>query len=42
MNPWAIILILLAIVMLLVAWKGTQDNVVAMFLGHKYGNSTIS
>lgn len=41
MNPWAALLIVIAIAMFVVAYKGTQDNVIAAILGRPYGNSTV-
>jgi hypothetical protein len=41
MNPWALILLLLAIAFFIVAYKGTQDNVIAAVKGKPYGNSNI-
>lgn len=42
MNPWALLLVLLAIAFFIIAYKGTQDNVIAAILGRPYGNSTVN
>lgn len=41
MNPWALALVALGVLALIVAWKGTQDNVISAVLGRPYGNSTL-
>lgn len=41
MNPFAALLILVAILGIIVAAKGKQDNVVAALLGRKYKGSTL-
>jgi hypothetical protein len=41
MNPWAGVLVLLSIAFFIVAYKGTQDNVIAAVKGQPYGNSNI-
>jgi hypothetical protein len=41
MNPWALLLLLVAVVLVIVAWRGSQDNVVAAIIGRQYGNSTV-
>lgn len=41
MNPWAGLLILIAIGLFIVCYKGTQDNVIAAVKGQPYGNSNI-
>lgn len=41
MNPYALVIIAIGIVAVIVARKGTQDNVVSAFLGRPYGNSTL-
>lgn len=38
---WALILILMAIGAIVVAMKGTQDNVIAAAIGKPYGNSIL-
>jgi hypothetical protein len=42
MNPWAVIILLLAAGLLIVSVKGTQDNLIAALKGKSYGNSTIA
>ena len=42
MNPWALLIIALAVLALIVAYKGTQDNVVSAILGRPYGNSNLA
>lgn len=39
MNPWAGVIVVIAILMFIVAWKGTQDNVISAMLGRPYGDS---
>ncbi len=41
MNPWALVIVALAVLAILVAYKGTQDNVIAAILGRPYGNSNL-
>ena len=41
MNPGALVILFIALVLIVVAWKGTQDNVIAAVIGRQYGNSTI-
>ena len=41
MNPWAFVILLIAVLMIIVAWKGTQDNVISAVIGRPYGNSTL-
>lgn len=41
MNPWAVVLIILAIGGIIVAAKGKQDNVVAALLGRQWRGSTV-
>lgn len=40
MNPWAIILMLFGAACLIVAAKGTQDNVISAIKGSSYSPST--
>lgn len=42
MNPWAVILLLIAIGCLIVAYKGTQDNVFSALTGKTVGKPNIS
>ena len=42
MNPYALIVLIAGILLIVMGWKGSQDNVVAAVLGHPYGNSTLS
>jgi hypothetical protein len=37
LNPTALILVVLGIVLILVAWEGTQANLAAAMLGHAPG-----
>ena len=41
MNPWAGLIIVLAVLFFIVAWKGTQDNVLTALLNRPYGSSTL-
>lgn len=41
LNPWAALVILAAILCIIIAWKGTQDNVLSAVLGRSYGNNTL-
>lgn len=41
MNPWAGLIIVVAILLIIVAWKGTQDNVLAAIMNRPYKNSTV-
>lgn len=41
-NPWAFLLVILAIVFFIVSYKGTQDNVIAAVTGKRYGNSVLA
>lgn len=41
MNPFAALILLVAIALFIVAAKGTQDNVIAAIKGKPYGNSTL-
>lgn len=36
MNPWAGLIIVFAILLIIVAWKGTQDNVISALLNRPY------
>lgn len=40
MNPWAALIIVLALLLLIVAWKGTQDNVLSAVLNRPYQGGT--
>jgi hypothetical protein len=40
-NPWAGLLLLIAIGLFIVCYKGTQDNVIAAVKGQPYGNSNL-
>jgi hypothetical protein len=40
-NPWAFILLIVAVVIGVSAAKGKQDNLVAAIKGSAYGNSTL-
>lgn len=42
MNPWAGLIVLIAIVLIVIAYKGTQDNVLSALLGRPYGNSGLN
>lgn len=42
LNPWAGLIVLFAILLIIVAWKGTQDNVIAALLNRPYQNSTLT
>jgi hypothetical protein len=42
MNPWAVILLLIAIGCLIVAYEGSQDNVFSAITGKKVGSPNIS
>lgn len=41
MNPVALLLLLLAIVILAIAFKGHQDNLIAAVTGKPWHNSTL-
>lgn len=41
MNPWAVLLLAIALLLVIVGVKGTQDNVVSAVLGRRYGNSQL-
>jgi hypothetical protein len=41
MNPFALIGILISLGLIIIAVKGTQDNVIAALKGKQYGNSVI-
>jgi len=41
-NPWAILLILVAVAVVIVGFKGTQDNVISVIKGKPYGTSALS
>ena len=41
MNPYALILLLVGITLIVIAWKGSQDNVLSALLNRPYGNSTL-
>lgn len=36
MNPWAGLIIVVAILLFVIAWKGTQDNVLSAVLNRPY------
>ena len=42
MNPWAGLIVLIAIGLFVIAYKGTQDNVISAVLGRPYGNSGLN
>lgn len=41
MNPWALVVMGAALVLIILSVKGTQDNAIAAILGRQYGNSAI-
>ena len=41
MNPWAVVLALVALVIGIAAAKGKQDDLVAAIIGKQYGDSTL-
>lgn len=41
MNPYALVIVVIGIVALIVAYKGTQDNVISALLNRPYGNSNL-
>ena len=41
MNPWAFVILVVAIVLIILAWKGTQDNVISAIIGRPYGNTQL-
>lgn len=41
MNPWAGLIIVVAVLFFIVAWKGTQDNVLTAILNRPYGSATV-
>jgi hypothetical protein len=42
-NPWAGVIIIIAILFFIIAWKGTQDNVLSAVLNRPYqGSSSAS
>lgn len=41
MNPWALVIVALAIALFVVAAKGTQDNVISALKGKTYGTSYL-
>lgn len=40
MNPWAFLIVVVAVLCFIVGWKGTQDNVIAALLNKPYKKST--
>jgi hypothetical protein len=40
-NPWAGLIVAISIVLFIIAYKNTQDNLIAATLGRSYGNSTL-
>lgn len=42
MNPWAALIIVLALLLIIVAWKGTQDNVLSAVLNRPYQGASSS
>jgi len=42
MNPWAVILALIAVGCLIVAYKGTQDNVFSAITGKAIGSQNLA
>lgn len=42
MNPFAIALAIIALTMLVVGFRGKQDNLIAAVTGKKYGNSSLA
>lgn len=36
MNPWAGVIIAIAVLLFIIAWKGTQDNVLSAVLNRPY------
>jgi hypothetical protein len=41
MNPVAVLLLLVAVLFIIVGFKGKQDNLIATVKGSPYGNSTL-
>lgn len=41
LNPWAGLILVVAMLAFVVAWKGTQDNVITALTGRAYGNTTL-
>lgn len=42
MNPWGVVYLIVGIILLVIAWKGSQDNVISALTGKPYGSSTLS
>lgn len=40
MNPWAGLIIVVAILLFVIAWKGTQDNVLSAILNRPYSGGS--
>ena len=41
MNPFALLIVVVALLLFVVAFKGTQDNVISALLGRQYGNAQL-
>lgn len=42
MNPIALLMLAVGLLMLIVAFKGKQDNLITAVTGKSYGSSTLS
>jgi hypothetical protein len=41
-NPWAFVILSIAIGCLIVAYRGTEDNVITAITGRPYGNTNLA
>lgn len=42
MNPIAVVLLLVALVLIIVGFRGKQDNLITAISGKKYGKATLT
>lgn len=41
MNPVAVVMLIIAVVFIIVGFKGKQDNLIAAITNKQYGSSTL-
>lgn len=42
LNPWAVVILLVGLSLMVAGFKGSQDNLVAAITGKPYKNSTLA
>lgn len=41
LNPWAVLIILIGLGVIVVGWKGNEQNLIAAVLGRPYKKSSL-